>query len=112
MESTEGEPEDVLLDTLYRYMVLFGLNTEFSMDEAPRSAYCDSPVWKVLFDALDLRGVHMRLADKELGKVPKFPTKAAKKAPGNTAKAECAAQYLRDVQLWSVVIGNHPTMMR
>jgi hypothetical protein len=112
VENIEGDPEDVLLDTLYRYMVLFGLNNEFSAEESQRSAYCDSPVWHVLFDALDLRGVHARLADSELGRVPRVPARNNKKPAAATAKAECAAQYLRDAQLWSVRVGNHSTMVK
>jgi hypothetical protein len=112
VENIEGDPEDVLLDTLYRYMVLFGLNNEFSAEESQRSVYCDSPVWHVLFDALDLRGVHARLADSELGRAPRVPARNNKKPAAVTAKAECAAQYLRDAQLWSVRVGNHSTMVK
>lgn len=116
------EPEGVLLDTLYRYMVLFGLSEGFSAEAAASSVYADSPVWNVLFDALDLKRLHLRVAENDLDKpVSKFGAGGSKKyaAGGGSSKGgstlsgkeECAMQFQRDVQNWSMHIGDHPTML-
>lgn len=110
-EGLDGEPEDVLLDTLYRYMVLFGLGEAFAGDEAAHSTYADSPVWKALYDALDLRGLHAKLADQELGQAPRPLSRKGKKAQ-DTPATQCAAIYERDVLRWSVRVGNDPIMTR
>ena len=116
------EPEGVLLDTLYRYMVLFGLSEGFSAEAAASSVYADSPVWNVLVDALDLKRLHLRVAENDLHKPPsKFGAGGSKKyaaggggsSKGGAAlsgKEECAMQFQRDVQLLSMHIGNHHTM--
>lgn len=112
-EGIVGRREDVLLDTLYRYLVLFGLNDEFGAEEAARSAYCDSPVWNVLYNALDLKELHNKLGEHVPTMAPRFPAKGPKKAAHFKADAAgCAAQYVHDVQRWSVRIGNDAIMIR
>lgn len=117
------EPDSVLLDTLYRYMVLFGLSEEFSAESAPSSVYADSPVWTELFNALDLKRLHSRAADNDLNKpFTKLGAGGSKKhnaasaynnsGNGGGPEDECAMQFQRDVQLWSVHIGDHRTMMQ
>lgn len=110
------EPENVLLDTLYRYMVLFGLSESFTGDASSCSAYAGSPVWLALFDALDITSLHGRFLHKDTGRMQpqlqRFHPSHARRGRGNSVKDECAMQYLRDVQLWSTHIGNHPTMAR
>lgn len=107
------EPENVLLDTLYRYMVLFGLGDAFAGDNAARSVYADSPVWQALFDALDLKRLHARIADKELERAPRLNANGKSRSfKGNSAKDDCALTYQKHAQLWSMHIGNHGTMTR
>lgn len=108
----EVEPENVLLDTLYRYMVLFGLGDAFTGEAAARSVYADSPVWQALYDALDLKRLHARVLDNELDRAPRFNANNNRRGNRHSGREECAEAFQKDAQLWSMRIGNHPTMRR
>lgn len=59
----------------------------------------------MIADALDLRSLHAEDSDTP------FKLNTSKKMGGGlSAKEECAAQFKRDVQLWSMHIGSHRTM--
>lgn len=77
---------NVLYDTLYRYLVLFGAPVDCG------TAYIDNPVWSLLMECLEL--------------APSGKRKAVK------ARTECVAQFHRDYETWSIETGSNRIMQQ
>jgi hypothetical protein len=116
--AVEQDPKDVLLHTLYRYLVLFGLGDDFASDATLHAVYASCPVWSTLLDALDLKRLHIKVAERDMDRVPKFSMRGSKKYPGGrtsaseSSRVDCAEQFEKDVRQWSVHIGTHSTIIR
>jgi hypothetical protein len=98
LDSANESPElrdamdSVLYDTLYRYIVLFGLRTSASGDDDTLYAYdLDNPVWLAILDSCEDSPVSVK---------------------NTKARIECVRKYTSDRELWSLQIGNHPIIER
>ncbi len=78
---------EVLYDTLYRFVVLFGLG-------GAEDVYAGNPVWTALCESLGLSG------------------EQAGRRVARGGKADSIAQYRRESDLWAVRTGQHQKMKR
>jgi hypothetical protein len=78
----EGEPDDTLYDTFYRYLVLFGVPEAFHQKKCPK-------VWKAISDTLQHAG----------------PGKGGR--PVRKKQGTDAAQYLQDSRQFSIRAGSN-----
>lgn len=88
VESDDGYPGMVLCDTLYRYLVLFGVPAEFLENNC--CPYTDNKVWKILLESL--------------GIVDSFTKKRRERA------SSCILQYQKDKIAWSLESGQEAIM--
>ena len=86
--SAEGE---VLYDTLYRYLVLFGIPPEFE-DEDYDMPWRHNRVWNCVVDCL--RGASSRASNRR------------------KIKTTCEFEYRRDSAIWNFKNGNHERISR
>jgi hypothetical protein len=119
--------ETVLSDTLYRYLVLFGISSDFIDPSSPNKStlYDGSEVWSAIRDALSLSDT-VTSSTQHNFEAALVSTKRSVRLKESTsanngatraqstgrAKQECARQFQADVALWSVATGSHHVMQR
>lgn len=118
-QSSSG-PESVVLDTLYRYFVLCGASDELRIQEGcsptVQSLYRQCVVWNTVLDAVDLRHAAVVFNGNTGGggvltKID-LKGKAVSSKRKHQEHSKCVDQYQRDLGLWSIHGGTHPTMRR
>lgn len=81
----EGDPDETFYDTLYRFLVLFGIpDVQFQQKTCPR-------VWKAIFDSLE----------------PAKATRARGGKPVRKKSGSDVTQYSRDCKKYSIRSGNN-----
>jgi hypothetical protein len=116
-------PGAVLFDTLYRYLVLFGIPTDFVTSSCP---WIDNPVWNALVESLNLSS----FMDEEYSVSafstvsianPIIPSGTAKRGKGLSANINsekeklqkaASSQFRSDFSLWSLRRGTHRIINR
>ena len=94
--SEEGKDDgEVLYDTIYRYLVLFGTPTEFDT-EGYDMPWRQNRVWNCLIDCL-------------YGDSGRLPSKAHHR---RKLKSTCEFEFRRDSALWNFSYGNHAVIIR
>ena len=92
LSSPEGEDEgEVLYDTLYRYLVLFGIPPEFD-DEDYAMPWRNNRVWNCVVGCL--RGISSKSSNRR------------------KIKPTCDFEYRKDSALWNFQYGNHAMITR
>ena len=77
----EGDPDDTLYDTLYRFLVLFGIPAPFEQKKCPK-------VWKAIFDSLQ-------------------PSNSRSGKPVRMKQGSEVTRYSRDCRKFSLRTGNN-----
>lgn len=101
--------DTTLFDTIYRYVVLFGL-PEFAASEkrdiSQRAIYNeDNPVWVAVTEELGYSMVGCRILHANRA----YPRRRICSRSQSKSSVE---QYDKDCALWSVKIGSHPVIKR
>lgn len=101
--------KDVLYDTLYRYIVLFGIPRDF-YEDGYDMPWKSNLVWNSLVDALGLVGGRRDLFSKPpTGRKGKSKRLEAVK---NASPDACLQDFARDSEQWNFDIGTHPVIRR
>jgi hypothetical protein len=99
-----SSPGDVLYDTLYRYLVLFGIPTEFC-DVGYDMPWRHNRVWNCLMECL--RG---EITPDRGGRGGR-PRRTGRAGDGGGLDT-CVAEYIRDMEVWNFTSGSHSVMRR
>lgn len=108
--SSTTVPGGVLLDTIYRYLVLFGGKEGF-VSSCP---WGDNPAWLTIVDAVGLDQV----VPEDLSAAPtagKGKKRGGARGPGAKqalSRSICISSFARDVNLWSIHRGTHAIVSR
>lgn len=112
VETEDGSAESfdsTLFDTLYRYVVLFGL-PEFDLgkrDMSQRAIYNeDNPVWVAVTEELGYSAMGYRVLRADKG----YPRRRL--CSSRSKSKSSVEQYDKDCALWSIKIGSHPIIKR
>ena len=92
----------VLCDTLYRYLVMFGLPEDVSLGSD--DVWFSSPVWAAITDALS--AATTGLDDDVSGRRARTRTRR------NAGRDDCMERFEKDSGVWSVTVGTHDLMQR
>jgi hypothetical protein len=104
-EDTVNNPRDVLYDTLYRYVVLFGLPIEH-FDESSDFPWSNNKVWNCMVDCLfSSQSAHTAGSRKNR-------QRKAHVGKESDLRLQCVGEFQRDSALWNFQAGSHDVITR
>eukprot|EP01038_Epipyxis_sp_PR26KG_P012115 gene12115-16221_t len=109
LNNNEDIPASILCDTLYRYVVLFGLPSDFVIGSLRCMVYTDNPIMDTLFEGIVGQTTASIQNANDIKKQSfKYSNSYSKM---EKSKLDCQVQYLRDSAKWSIRNGNEPKII-
>jgi len=112
----------ILSDTLYRYLVLFGMSKDFTDKIMSDNNWTTSPVWKLIEDPFDFTTCTTSTTSNHTSQCTATATatdydstknkKRRNPAVKITTKEGCNSRWGEHCREWSLRTGTHPVMQR